>query len=124
MSRSYREFLAWQRAVELSVGIYAFTKDFPREEMFGLTSQLRRASVSIVSNIAEGHGRGSASQLIHFLFMARGSAYEVEAQLIVCGEVGLGELQKRQGCQQKCDEVCRMLRAAISTLRRGEGEGN
>ena len=68
MSRSYRDFVAWQKGMQLSVKVYELTKTFPREELYGMTSQLRRASISVISNIAEGHGRGTKPQLVQFLF--------------------------------------------------------
>jgi four helix bundle protein len=76
--QSFRDSIAWQKAMDLSTAIYSATRSFPREEMFGLTSQLRRASVSIASNIAEGQGRLTTGEFMHFLGMARGSALEVE----------------------------------------------
>jgi four helix bundle protein len=107
----------FQKAMQLSVKIYELTRGFPREELYGMTSQLRRASISIVSNIAEGHGRGTQAQLLQFLSMARGSVFEVEAQLLLSREVGLGDEAQLQVCQALCDEVSRMLLSSIRTLR-------
>ncbi len=73
MGDSYRDLIAWQRAIQLSVAIYKLTGAFPKEEIYGLSSQLRRAGVSIASNIAEGYGRGSSGEYKQFLGMARGS---------------------------------------------------
>jgi four helix bundle protein len=109
--------IVWQRSKELSVAIYGLTNQFPREEIYGLSSQLRRAAVSIMSNIAEGHGRGSRSQLMHFLSIARGSSFEVRSQLILVSELGYGETSRVAGCEAMCDEVGRMLFATIATLR-------
>jgi len=117
VGRSYRDFGPWQKAVQLSVKVYQLTSGFPREELYGLTSQLRRASVSVISNIAEGHGRGTKPQLIQFLSMARGSVFEVEAQLLLCRELQLGQEVLLQGCQALCDEVSRMLHASLRGLR-------
>jgi len=116
MHRSYRDFIGWQKAMQLSVQVYELTRGFPREELYGMTSQLRRASISIVSNIAEGHGRGTRPQLAHFLSIARGSAFEVEAQLLLCGQVGLGERACLGRCESLCDEVSRILASAIRGL--------
>ena len=91
MSRSYRDFGAWQKAMQLSVKVYELTRGFPREELYGMTSQIRRASITVVRNIAEGHGRDSKPQLMQFLSMARGSVFEVEAQLLLCRELHLGD---------------------------------
>jgi four helix bundle protein len=117
MSRSYRDFGAWQKAMQLSVKVYELTRGFPREELYGMTSQIRRASISVVSNIAEGHGRDSKPQLMQFLSMARGSVFEVEAQLLLCRELHLGDEALLGNCQNLCDEVSRMLLSALRTLR-------
>jgi four helix bundle protein len=81
--RNYFDLTAWQRARQLVKRVYEATKTFPAEELYGLRSQLRRASVSVPSNIAEGYGRGTRKDYIHFLQTARGSLYEVETQLIL-----------------------------------------
>ena len=87
--KSFRDSIAWQRAMDLSHEVYQVTRTFPKEEIFGLTNQLRRASVSIVSNIAEGQGRLTQGEFLHFLGMARGSALEVETQLEIAKREGL-----------------------------------
>ena len=117
MSRSYRDFVAWQKGMQLSVKVYELTKPFPREELYGMTSQLRRASISVISNIAEGHGRGTKPQLVQFLSIARGSVFEVEAQLLLCRELNLGDQALTSHCQNLCDEVSRMLFAALQSLK-------
>jgi four helix bundle protein len=122
MGRSYRDFGAWQKAMQLSVKVYELTSGFPREEQYGLTSQMRRASVSVISNIAEGHGRDSRPQLMQFLSMARGSVFEVEAQLLLCSELHMGQDNLVQGCQALCDEVSRMLYSALRALRLQDAE--
>jgi four helix bundle protein len=81
MSGTFRDLKCWQKAFDLSLAIYQTTSRFPREELFGLTNQLRRASVSVISNIAEGKGRNSDKELVRFLATARGSLFEVEAQI-------------------------------------------
>jgi len=81
MNKSFRELVVWQKAMELTVAIYLLTKDYPREELFGLTNQLRRCAVSIPSNIAEGQGRISAGEFRQFLGIARGSVCELQTQL-------------------------------------------
>ena len=78
---TYRTLIAWQRSVDLAVAVYEVTKRFPVHERFGLTQQLRRAAVSVPSNIAEGRGRGSRRDYRHFLFQARGSLFELETEL-------------------------------------------
>ena len=78
MADSFRDLIAWQRSVQMSVALYKLTNGFPREEIYGLTSQLRRAGVSVASNIAEGWGRQSQGEYKYFLGMARGSNMEVQ----------------------------------------------
>lgn len=88
---SYTRLLAWQQAIDLCVKVYAATRDFPADEKFGLTSQLRRASVSIPSNIAEGSSRGGAKEFIQFLNVALGSIAEVETQIEIVVRVAYME---------------------------------
>lgn len=80
---SYKDLQVWQKGVDLAVALYELTNDFPKEELYGLTSQMRRASVSIASNIAEGRHRGTKSDFSHFLRMAHGSGAELETQIII-----------------------------------------
>ncbi len=114
--KHFRELIVWQRSLQLSVAIYDLTKDFPREETYGLTSQMRRASVSILSNIAEGHGRSSRVQLAHFVSMAKGSCYELEAQLCLVQELGYGLPTKKARAESLRDEVSRMLYSMLGKL--------
>ncbi|MCW5652549.1 MAG: four helix bundle protein [Hydrogenophaga sp.] len=86
--RNYRELVAWQVSFALARRIYEITEAFPRNEMFGLTSQLRRAAVSIPSNLAEGAGRSTRKEFAHFVTMARGSLNEMETQVLLAKELG------------------------------------
>lgn len=86
--RGYRDLLAWQRAYELSLRIYKSTASWPREEQYGLTSQIRRATVSVAANIAEGYDRSSRNEYIHFLSIARGSLAEVETFILLARDLG------------------------------------
>jgi four helix bundle protein len=115
-AKSYRDLLVWQRSIELTLALYKLTHSFPREEMFGLTSQLRRASVSIASNIAEGYGRGSKGEYRNFLGMARGSALEVQNQLVIARELGLGNRSEINKSEGLADETGRMLWAMMQKL--------
>ncbi len=81
--RSYRELIAWQKAMDLVEAVYITTKEFPSEELYGLTSQLRRAAISVPSNIAEGQGRKSTKEFVHHLSIAYGSLCEVETQVLI-----------------------------------------
>ncbi|MFM9984787.1 MAG: four helix bundle protein [Flavobacteriales bacterium] len=88
MKHNFRELKIWQRGIELSVMIYEISNDFPSEERYGLCSQLRRASVSVPSNIAEGSSRNSQKEFIHYLSIASGSCAEVETQLEIAKRLG------------------------------------
>ena len=85
--KSYKELLIWQKGIKIVVLIYKLTKDFPKEEMYALTSQLKRASVSVPSNIAEGFGRQTDKSFNHFLNISRGSLNEIETQLTIAKEL-------------------------------------
>src|SRR5437868_11804438 len=87
MGRSYRELIAWQKGMRFVTEVYAVTQRFPREERYGLTNQLRRAEVSVPSNIAEGQARYSQKEFHHFLSQARGSLAEIETQLLIAREL-------------------------------------
>ncbi len=87
MARSYRELFVWKKARALAVRVYRSTDHFPKAEICGLTSQIRRAAISIVSNIAEGQGRLTAGEFSHFLGQARGSLLELDAQLLVASDL-------------------------------------
>ena len=89
---SYKDLIVWQRAIELSVAIYKLTAKFPREEIYGLTNQLRRAGLSVASNIAEGYGRFSTKEYKNFLSIARGSVLEVQTQLLIAERLAFGSL--------------------------------
>lgn len=102
----------------MTVAIYKLTAGFPAAEQFGLTSQIRRAGVSVVSNIAEGYGRMTKGEYLQFLGHARGSVYEVEAQLVIARELGFGARQPLLQCEELCGEVSRMLGAMMRTLRK------
>ena len=88
MGGTYRDLRAWQNAMELTLKIYRASTRFPRDELYGLTSQLRRAAVSVASNIAEGKGRSSDKELLQFLSRARGTVYELQTQLEVAKSLG------------------------------------
>jgi len=88
VARSYRELIVWQKARNLAVQTYKATESLPKSETYGLTSQVRRAMVSVASNIAEGQGRLTSGEFQHFLGLARGSLLEAETQLMVALELG------------------------------------
>ena len=115
--RSFRDVIVWQRAMELCTAVYDLTRGFPREEIYGLSSQMRRAAVSIASNIAEGHGRGTTLHLMQFLRMARGSSFEVQTQIQLARNVSYGSLASLDICDGLCDEIGRMLNATLRSLK-------
>jgi four helix bundle protein len=85
--KSYKHLLIWQKGFQIVISTYKLTKDFPQEELYALTSQIKRASVSIPSNIAEGYGRNTDKSFSHFIDISRGSLYELETQLLIAKEL-------------------------------------
>ncbi|MFC6646827.1 four helix bundle protein [Granulicella cerasi] len=116
MSQKVEDLQVWQKAIQQSVAVYKLTEHFPRQEMYGLTSQLQRAAVSVASNIAEGRGRLNNGEFRQFLGMAQGSNYEVQTQLVIAKELGLGNQDRIQQAQSLNAEVGRMLTAFIATV--------
>jgi four helix bundle protein len=115
--QSYKELLAWQRSMALASEVYRATKLFPREETYGLTSQLRRSAVSVPSNIAEGQGRASRGEFIQFLCTARGSLFELETQLLIAKEIGYLKPDSGAQISEDLTRVAQLLNALISSLR-------
>lgn len=109
----YKDLIVWQKSMELARIIYRLTSRFPRDEVFGLTNQIRRAVVSIPSNIAEGFGRGSDREFIHFLRIAKGSAAEVETQILISEDLRYVSPDSAQAALSLCDEIVRMLGTMI-----------
>lgn len=116
MLRNYKDLGVWQRAYQLCLEIYRITKGFPREETYGLTSQIRRAAVSVVCNIAEGYGRKTTLEYIRSLYIAYGSICELETQILLSGDLGYIEAGKLEKLQDEMGEVERMLKALIKSL--------
>jgi len=117
MGDSFKQLVVWQRAVDLTLAVYKLTAAFPDSERFGLTNQLRRASVSIASNIAEGYGRSTTGEYLQFLGRARGSKCEVETQLAISRALELGSAEECQLAESLAEEVGRMLVVIMRTLR-------
>ena len=116
MSASFKDLVVWQRAIELTVAIYNLTAEFPSNERFGLTNQLRRASVSVASNIAEGYGRATRGEYRQFLGHARGSICEVQTQLVISDRLTLGRDKLRAHAYSLSEEVSRMLVAIMKKV--------
>ena len=113
--KDYRELLVWQQAMKLVLEVYRLISQLPREEQFALGNQLRRAVVSIPSNIAEGFGRESHKDFSRYLVLSRGSLYEVGTQLEVASQ--LGYVQVDEAIRSQMDELSKMLGALIRKLR-------
>ncbi len=114
--RSYRELIAWQKSVDLVAEIYAITREFPRDEIYGLTSQLRRSAVSVPSNIAEGQGRATKGEFIQFLGHARGSLFELETQIVIAEKLGYLAPQIELQVASRITEVARILNGLLTSL--------
>ena len=112
-AQSFRDLVVWQRSIQLAAKIYRFTNSFPKEEMYGLTSQLRRSAVSIPSNIAEGQGRLSTGEFRQFLGIARGSNFELQTQLEIARTLKFGDAGLMSEAEGLSHEVGRMIHAIL-----------
>jgi four helix bundle protein len=116
MGHSYRDLIVWQKAIGMVTEVYRSTRTFPREETYGLTSQLRRSAVSVASNIAEGQGRLSRKEFRQFLGQARGSLIEMETQVVIAGNLGYLSLESSKLLMDRSGEVSRLLHRLIESL--------
>ncbi|NUQ61821.1 MAG: four helix bundle protein [Pirellulales bacterium] len=107
--RSYRDLEVWQVAMDLAEQCYRVTKGFPREEMFGMTDQIRRAAASVPANIAEGQGRQYTREFLNHLSIARGSLKELETHVLLSHRVGLVKEEDLEALMSKCDRISQML---------------
>jgi four helix bundle protein len=121
MVNTHEELVVWQKGMALAKASYLATKCFPKEETFGLTSQIRRAAVSIPANIAEGAGRGGTKEFLQFLSIARGSLSELQTLTVLANEVELLEKKKLADLLQQAEEVSRLIGGLITSLRRRAG---
>lgn len=117
-ARSFRELIVWQRSIQLAVAIYKLTRAFPREEMYGITSQMRRTAVSIPSNIAEGQGRLSTGEFRQFLGIARGSNFELQTQIEIARALGIGEAKQIDETESLSHEVGKMIFAILNKTKK------
>jgi len=117
MGQSYRDLLAWQKAMDLVIAIYNSTKSFPRDEVYGLASQLKRTAVLIPTNIAEGQARYSPNDFFLFLARARGALVEVETQLILAQRLGYVAAEESRQLLDRSAEVGKILNGLISAIR-------
>jgi four helix bundle protein len=116
MTEGYRNLIAWQKAKSLAIEIYRYTRTFPKDELYGLTSQMRRATISVASNIAEGKGRYSRKEFIHFLYQARGSLLELETQLTIAHELEYLASGAFKSLLQRAEELGRILNGLVKNL--------
>ncbi|RZJ38391.1 MAG: four helix bundle protein [Brevundimonas sp.] len=114
--RSYRDLIVWQRAMDAAAATYELTRAYPRDELFGLTSQSRRAAASVAANIAEGYGRASRQAYINFLRIAQGSLKELETHLLLAERVRVTPTGSVQPILEQAEEIGRMLKALIGKL--------
>jgi four helix bundle protein len=117
MSQSFRDLQVWQKSIRLATSIYLLTKEFPREEIYGLTSQIRRSAVSVPSNIAEGQGRLSNGESRQFLGIARGSNFELQTQLEIGRNLGLGKPELLNEAESLSHEVGKMIYALLESFK-------
>ncbi len=116
MAHSYKDLIAWQKAIAFVTEIYRLTTRFPNHEMYGLTSQLRRAAVSIPSNIAEGQGRNTKGEFRQFVGQARGSPLEIETQLLIANNLGYLSKAEAENLLAGCGEVFRIVNGLLRSL--------
>ena len=116
--KAYQQLIAWQKAIALVTCIYSVTSKFPRDEIYGLTSQLRRAAVSVPSNITEGHGRLTDSQFRHFLGNARGSLYEMQTQVELAMDLGYLDDKRASELLDQASEGGRLINGLITSMGR------
>jgi len=116
VGQSYRDLIAWQKGIDLVTETYRLTQQFPREELYGLSNQLRRAAVSVPSNIAEGEARFSPREFHHFLATARGSLVEIETQIIIAEKLKYFEPEICQSMLERTAELGRILNGLIASI--------
>jgi len=117
ITNSYRDLIVWQKSIELVTEIYKITRKFPKEEIYGLTSQMRRCAVSISSNIAEGRNRGTKKDYVQFLRIAYGSGAELETQITICKRIEETKQQNYTTIDSLLNEVMKMLNSMIQKLK-------
>jgi len=117
MGQSFKDLVAWQKSIDMTTSVYELTSRFPDAERFGLTNQMRRAAVSVSSNIAEGYGRSTKGEYHLFLGHACGSCSELETQLVIAKRLGFGESKRLESDEHLCNDVGRLLGALMKSVR-------
>ncbi|MGB8261222.1 MAG: four helix bundle protein [Terracidiphilus sp.] len=118
VAQSFRELVVWQRAIQLAAAVYRLTREFPREETYGLSSQMRRCAVSIAGNIAEGQGRLTTGEFRQFLGIARGSNFEIQTQIEIARVLGIGDTVGLDETESVSHEVGKMIYAILDSTKR------
>jgi four helix bundle protein len=117
MGESFRNNLAWQRAIELTTAVYQLTATFPSSERFGLTDQMRRAAVSVASNISEGYGRSTRGEYVQFLGHARGSLCELQTQVVISAALGYGDKELRASVEELSAKASLLLNRLFDKMK-------
>lgn len=115
--KTFKDLLVWQKSYKLAVDIYKVTKTFPKEEMYGIVSQLRRSAVSIASNLAEGSKRGTKKDFAQFLRIAQGSGAELETQLLICSDIGYVTKVEFDKLNEELLTIMKMLTGLFNTTK-------
>ncbi|MGB6194643.1 MAG: four helix bundle protein [Terracidiphilus sp.] len=115
--RSFRDLVVWKKSIQMAVTVYRLTQGFPKEELYGLTSQMRRAAVSIPSNIAEGHGRLGSNEYRQFLGVARGSNFELQTQIEIARALGKGDSKLLDEAEDLSHEVGKMIFGVLEAIK-------
>ena len=114
---SYKELIVWQKSIQLVIDIYKLTEVFPKDECYGLVSQMQRAAVSIPSNIAEGNERNSNKEFAHFLYIAKGSLAELETQIIISEKLKFINTNQSTSILNSCHEIGRMINGLLTKIK-------
>lgn len=115
--KSYRELLIWQKSIQVVTNIYKLTRDFPKEELFGITSKMRRCAISIPSNIAEGFGRNSQGDFKRFLNISLGSTYELQTQIEISQNLEYLNTENYKYLMESCVELEKMMNSLVSKIK-------
>ena len=115
-SSNYQDLKVWQKAIDLTAEIYRLVKCLPRDEQYALSDQMRRAAVSVPSNIAEGRGRGTNKEFVHYLLMSRGSLWELSTQLVICERLHYLDQTQTTHVRQLITEISKMVNALANSF--------
>jgi four helix bundle protein len=115
--KTHKDLIAWQKSISLVTDVYSITKSFPKDEIYGIVNQLRRASVSVPSNIAEGAARASKKEFCQFLYISLGSASEMETQIIICENLKYLDIDVSNSLQSKLIEIRKTILGLIFSLK-------